>query len=110
MTLYRGERPNDYGTPTSVFECFCCGVEFTICPAVSDEKRRMYEQDGCGDAECDSYNPSRDANVLFGDYTMFNRYCERKGIDPKAASHSLMTGGVERLDCKPLSTTQEEAS
>lgn len=95
------DETNEHGTPVGVFECFCCGGEFTICPAPVPEKRDLYERDGCGDAECDSYIPGRDATVLFGDYTMFNRFCERKGIDPERLSHELMTGGVERLHCVP---------
>lgn len=96
-SFYRGEQENEYGTPVSVFECFCCRGEFTVCPAVAAEKRHLYERDGCGDAECDTYDPGRDAGVLLGDYTMFNRYCERKGLDPKALSHLLMAGGPEAL-------------
>ena len=95
--LYIGNRENEYGTPVGAFKCFCCGGEFTICPAPAPDKRELFEKDGCGDAECDSYIPSRDAGVLFGDHTMFNRYCERKGIDPKKLSHNLMSGGTERL-------------
>lgn len=91
-SLYLGERQNEYGTPTSAFRCCFCGDEFTICPAVSPDKRHLYEEDGCGAAECDSYNPSRDANILFGDYGMFNRYCTRKGLDPHKLSHLLLSG------------------
>ena len=96
------EDVNEYDTPVSVFKCFCCEEEFTICPAVPPEKLELYERDGCGSAECDSYIPARDANVLFGDYTMFNRYCERKGLDPEKLSGQLMGGGLEKLIRKPI--------
>ena len=97
LTFYKGEKLNEYGTPVSVFVCHVCGVEFTICPAVNAEKLALYCRDGCGSNECDSYDPSRDANVLFGDYSMFNRYCERKGYDPKALSHMLLSGDMQSL-------------
>lgn len=91
---------NEHGTAIGVFKCFCCDGEFTICPAPTPEKRKLYERDGCGDAECDSYIPSRDCGVLFGDYGMFNRYCDRKGIDRNKLSGQLMDGGPERLTPK----------
>lgn len=87
---------NVHGTPISVFTCCVCNGEFTICPAPAVEKRRLYERQGCGDAECDSYDPRHDAMVLFGDFSMFNRYCERKGIDPAALSSSLRFGKLYR--------------
>lgn len=85
---YLGETTNDYGTPESRFLCPVCGSDFTICPAVSSEKMHLWENEGCGDAECDSYDPGRDVDRLFGDNTMFLRWCERKGIDPASVSRA----------------------
>lgn len=90
-SFYLGDRLNKYGTPISAFKCQFCGGEFTICPAIGGDKGNEFVNDGCGDAECDSYDPARDANVLFGDYTMFNRYCARLGIPPESVSHQLMS-------------------
>jgi len=94
---YIKESENEYGTPISVFKCFSCGSEFTICPAVSEDKRAAYANDGCGDGfECDSYIPSKDVGVSFGDYSMFNAYCERNNIDKEMLSGQLIKGRVIR--------------
>lgn len=57
---------NEYGTPITVMKCEFCGVEFTLCPAVPDE--RLDQWDGCLDTVCSSYDPARDvdAMIFFG--------------------------------------------
>ena len=59
---YVGTKPNKYGTSTSHHICETCGIDFTVCPA----KEPWDEGWGnCMGDECPSYDPSRDADVLF---------------------------------------------
>lgn len=60
---YRGEGVNEYGTPISLFTCAACGEDFTVCPAVPEEKRDEWE--GCMDTLCPSYDIDRDVDHLF---------------------------------------------
>ena len=53
---------NEYGTPVSWHLCQTCGYYFSLCPAVS------YAAPGwnyCMADECASYDPDRDADILF---------------------------------------------
>lgn len=61
--IYRGEGVNEYGTPVSLFTCAWCGDDFSICPAADEERRSDW--DGCLAESCESYNPSRDADLYF---------------------------------------------
>lgn len=57
-----GETMNEHGTPVSSHICPDCGDEFTVCPAVSDDRE---DWGGCLARECKSYDPKRDIDVLF---------------------------------------------
>lgn len=57
------EDVNEYGTPVSVMECETCGMEFTVCPSVSDPSKWP----DCTAPECASYDESRDIDIMFGD-------------------------------------------
>lgn len=52
---------NEYGTPVEEHTCSECGDPFTVCPAAV----RMPAWGGCLAPECPSYDPARDAEVLF---------------------------------------------
>ncbi len=69
---------NEYGTPVSAHVCHTCGDPFTLCPPCM-----RGDEYGCRAPACDSYVPEQDADVLFGDFSGFNRYCERTGKDPR---------------------------
>lgn len=58
-----GMTVNDYGTPVSVHKCADCGTAFTVCPAVPEDKRDQWER--CLGESCASYDPARDADILF---------------------------------------------
>ena len=54
---------NEYNTPISIHICEFCGVEFTVCPAIPDEK--LDDWRGCMAPECESYDSERDGDKLF---------------------------------------------
>ena len=53
---------NEYGTDTSHHVCDTCATPFTITPAAGKDEKG-YESCCCD--ECDSYDPHRDAEILF---------------------------------------------
>ena len=60
-----GYSQNEYGTWQSEHVCDTCGQEFTVTPAAGanmDQERRW---GSCLAFECDSYDASRDADILF---------------------------------------------
>lgn len=57
---YIGLSTNEYGTPISKHICNQCGGEFTVCPPSHYENNA-----GCGSTSCTSYDPRRDADILF---------------------------------------------
>lgn len=57
-----GETTNEHGTPVSTHKCDTCGQEYTVCPAIPDDKRGW---ESCMARECESYDPERDIDVLF---------------------------------------------
>lgn len=57
-----GDAINEYGVPITVFVCEYCGDEFTVVPAVGDE--RLDDWRGCLSEECESYDPMRDVDAL----------------------------------------------
>ncbi len=59
MKLREGK--NEFGSPISVHKCSDCGEEFTVCPPAADN------WGGCLSQECESYDPGRDVDGLFGD-------------------------------------------
>lgn len=61
--MFVGYDNNQYGTKVSVHICDTCGDKFTVCPAVGDKP----SWENCLRPECASYDPSRDADKLFGD-------------------------------------------
>ncbi len=62
-TSKKGESVNENGTPVSVHECQACGNKFTLCPLVPDDK--AHEWPNCMAPNCESYDPHRDAAILF---------------------------------------------
>lgn len=62
--MYLGEMVNEHGTQVSAFHCETCDFDFTVCPAVISPERRD-RWDGCLADDCGSYDPARDADVLF---------------------------------------------
>jgi hypothetical protein len=61
--MYLRESENEFGTRISVFTCDQCSEEFTVCPAV--EPWRHDEWTGCMAETCESYEPTRDAELYF---------------------------------------------
>lgn len=61
---YIKEATNDYGTPVSAFVCNTCGNPFTVCPAVTEVQHDEWQN--CMSEDCDSYKPTRDADLYFG--------------------------------------------
>lgn len=53
---------NEYGTKISVHRCDTCESEFTVCPAVKPNSKNW---EYCLADTCESYDPARDADVLF---------------------------------------------
>ena len=53
------EDVNEHGTPISVHRCHSCGAEFTVCPPADEN------WGGCQSLDCESYELSRDADILF---------------------------------------------
>jgi hypothetical protein len=60
---YLREGINDYGTPVSWFKCDACDGEFSVCPAVTED--RYDEWTGCMADTCDSYDIVRDISIFF---------------------------------------------
>ena len=58
-----GQEFNEYGTLVTRFKCETCGNEFTVCPAVPPDKEDDWRD--CLSEECESYDPTRDADKLF---------------------------------------------
>lgn len=53
---------NEYGTQVSAHICDTCGKFFTVCPAKGPERDDWGD---CLGVECESYDPARDADLLF---------------------------------------------
>lgn len=53
---------NEYGIRVSKHKCDTCGIEFTVVPGV-DETSSAF--DNCLADGCESYDPDRDAEILF---------------------------------------------
>jgi len=60
--MHVGYGVNEYGTLVSLHRCDTCGGEFSLCPAVTPEKKGW---GSCLGVECVSYDPRRDADKLF---------------------------------------------
>ena len=56
----------------SVHVCEACDMEFSVIPAISPEKADNWWF--CMALECKSYDPSRDADVCFGDMSGLETY------------------------------------
>ena len=54
---------NEYGTPIKVFNCEECGEDFSVCPSPDINKYQDWRW--CLSETCSSYDPSRDADILF---------------------------------------------
>lgn len=57
-----GDAFNEFGVAITVFKCEYCGNEFTVVPAVSDDKLDQWT--GCLAPECKSYDQMRDVDAL----------------------------------------------
>ena len=55
---------NEFGTLISVHECNDCGSKFTVCPARESDDTAYLSCIGVG---CESYDPARDVNKMFGE-------------------------------------------
>ncbi len=55
------EEPNEHGTTTGHFVCDACKEPFTVTP----NPRERGQWDFCLSDQCTSYDPHRDADVLF---------------------------------------------
>ena len=55
---------NEFGTVVSQHKCKTCGFVFTVCPAAEPGSPFW---DNCLDTICDSYDKSRDMDLLFDD-------------------------------------------
>ena len=59
--MFKFLNKNEYGVLVSHHVCDTCGQEYSICPAPSN-----YEYwNNCLTEGCDSYDPHRDADILF---------------------------------------------
>jgi hypothetical protein len=63
MAGFIKETQNEFGTNTAHFVCVVCKEPYTITPAPSSENRKHWT--ACMSEFCDSYDPDRDAEVLF---------------------------------------------
>ena len=57
-----GEVINDNGILASRHKCDTCGTEYEICPVIADDEEGW---ENCLLDECESYDPHRDADILF---------------------------------------------
>lgn len=62
---YNGNGKNEYGTPISLFTCEFCGNDFSVCPAIKEDRISEWDNGGCQSPECVSYDPDRDADIFF---------------------------------------------
>ena len=60
--MHKGYAENEYGTRISKHVCDTCGEEFTLCPAMGEERKGW---ENCMDETCPSYDANRDADILF---------------------------------------------
>jgi hypothetical protein len=63
--VYIHESENECGTAVGVFRCHACGREYTVCPAPAADRREAWAAGGCLADDCSTYDPARDADVLF---------------------------------------------
>lgn len=87
---------NEYGTPIGQFTCKFCGDDFSVCPAPDDLARREkwwadWDRDGCLGPHCPSYDPNRDAEVLF----MTDAEVDQLPIVGMDMLRARKTGGVQ---------------
>ncbi len=64
--------------PTTVFICRYCKQEFSICPAVEDDRLHLF--DGCSTPGCESYDPKNDVDVLFMDDRDLADHADKVGV------------------------------
>ncbi len=57
-----GEGVNEHGTKISLHTCDICSQSYTIVPAVNDKSKGW---ESCQAETCPSYDPKRDADILF---------------------------------------------
>ncbi len=60
--MHTGFSENEYGTSVSHHKCDACGDIFTVCPAGDVDS---LDWDNCMALDCVSYDPDRDADILF---------------------------------------------
>lgn len=54
---------NEHGTKITVFLCSYCGSEYSVCPAVPDNKLDRWDG-ACTAPDCESYDPARDVDAM----------------------------------------------
>jgi len=65
MTFIK-QAKNENNTPISIFICDFCKEEYSVCPAIIDSYDiKAWDDAGCTSENCRSYDPHRDAEVLF---------------------------------------------
>lgn len=64
--------------PTTVFECGYCRQEFSICPAVGDDRLDLFE--GCTAPGCESYDPARDIDIVFMNDKALADHADQVGV------------------------------
>ena len=60
--MHLGYVNNEYGKRVSSHKCDTCKAEFTVCPPIEPDS---LDWDNCLSEECGSYDPDRDADILF---------------------------------------------
>lgn len=58
--MHKGFSKNEYGTEISLHNCDICKNDFSVCPALKND-------DTCGHIDCDSYDSSRDVDLLLSE-------------------------------------------
>lgn len=63
--MHLGFDYNKKGTRRSIHKCESCGTIFKVIPAIPITKSKDWDE--CMTPDCESYDPSRDADKLFGE-------------------------------------------
>lgn len=63
--MWLRDEGNKHGTGTSFMKCDTCDMEYSVIPKIPQEERHDKGWQNCLTPECPSYDPHRDAEVLF---------------------------------------------
>ena len=98
-----GETTNEYCTPVSTHVCDTCGEEYTVCPAIPDDKEGW---ESCLAWGCVSYEPDRDVDVLFmSDAEIAEREIVSMDMLRKRKQGTKMPGGTYAANLEILKGT-----